>query len=1040
MTLSNGSRRLACFTCLLCLSAGGLADKQFRMKLKAPLILLLSCWSGWLLAYAQPRPAWRSPELPYIRDTWGTKQGLPQNTVTALLQTRDGYLWFGTYGGVVRFDGVKFTIFNAGNTAGLKGNRIYALCEGRDGSLWIGTGDGGLSRYQQGNFTAYGEKDGLPSPGITSVMEDRDGTLWMASRVGLVRWQNGRFTTFTTADGLPSLAISSIVQDRAGALWVGTVAGLFKYHGGRFAVYATPDSLSHEYIHTLYESRDGSLWIGTRDVGLRRLQAGVITAYTTANSLSSNTITCLTEDHEGQLWIGHELTGTDRLNVSTGTVTAYAKKDGLSDDSIYCIAVDEERNLWIGTGRGGLNRLRLGKVTPFGEEQGLPDTSTVAVTEARDGAMWIASACGGVARVEAGRVTRYAPNKIIPNGCIWSLVADRDGSVWIGSWGGGLARYQNGRFTRYTMANSALSNNVVLALYQDRVGALWLGTLQGLNRWQNGQTQVYRVADGLVSDDVRFITEDRAGALWLGTVNGVSRFKDGKFTNYTTADGLPHNVVRAIHEDAEGTIWIGTYAGGLCRLKNGRLFAFTNKSGLTDEVVSRILDDGLGNFWLSGNQGITCVSQRDLNDYADGKIRTLKPVLYGSADGMKDNECNGGSQPAGWRARDGRLWFPTQRGVAIVTPSALLLNQRPPPVLVERCLVDRADVPVTNQLRIEPGQTSLEIHYTGLSLVKSEQVHFRYRLEGLSDAWVEAGTQRAAYYSYLPPGQYTFTVLAANSDGVWNTRGRQLQIVVVPHFWQTWWFRLLVVSAVAGLAFAFYRRRLAQLEHMRQVQEVFARQLIESQEAERKRIAAELHDSLGQNLLVIKNRALLGQQLAANPTAAQEQFGEITEAVSEALSETREIAYNLRPYHLDRVGLTSALEAMVEKVAEAASLSFTIKVAPVDNLFPNEVELSLYRIAQECLNNIVKHSQATAASFKLELDTQSLLMTIHDNGRGFAPEAVAADTTRRGFGLLGMAERVRLLGGVYMLRSAPGQGTTTTVKLPLPTVTEYTKN
>lgn len=1010
------------------------------MKLTAPLILLLSYWLGWLTAYAQPRPAWRPPELPYIHDAWGTKQGLPQNTVTALLQTRAGYLWFGTYGGVVRFDGVKFTVFNAGNTEGLKGNRVYALCEGRDGSLWIATGDGGLSRYQQGKFTAYGEKDGLPSPGITSVLEDRSGALWLASRVGLVRWQNGRFTTFTTADGLPSLAISSIVQDRAGTLWVGTAAGLFKYQDGRFAVYATPDSLSHEYIHALYESRDGSLWIGTRDVGLRRLQAGVISAYTTAHGLSSNTITSLAEDREGQLWIGHELTGTDRLNVSNGTVIAYAKKDGLSDDGVYCIAVDEERNIWIGTGRGGLNRLRLGKVTPFGEEQGLPDTSTVAVTEARDGAMWIASACGGVTRVEAGHVTRYLPDQITPNGCIWSLCADRDGSVWIGSWGGGLARYQGGRFSRYTTANSALSNNVVLALYQDRAGALWIGTLQGLHRWQNGQTRVYRTSDGLVSDDVRFITEDRAGALWLGTVNGVSRFKDGQFTNYTTADGLPHNVVRAIHEDDAGTIWIGTYAGGLCRLKDGHLFAFTksgtNKSGLTDEVVSRILDDGLGNFWLSGNQGITCVSQRDLNDYADGKLSVLKPVLYGSADGMKDSECNGGSQPAGWRTREGRLWFPTQRGVAIVSPGTLLLNQRPPPVLIERCMIDRAETACDGAVRIEPGQTGLEIHYTGLSLVKSEQVRFRYRLAGLSDEWVEAGTQRAAYYSYLPPGPYTFTVLAANSDGVWNTQGRQLHIVVVPRFWQTWWFRLVLFGTVAGLAFAFYRGRLTRLENARQVQEVFARQLIESQERERKRIAAELHDSLGQNLLVIKNRAILGNQVAANTAAAQEQFGEITDAVTEALNEVREIAYNLRPYHLDRVGLTGALEAMVEKIAEASGIAFTITVAPVDNLFPNEVELSLYRIAQECLNNIVKHAQATAASFTVERDDHHLRLTIHDNGRGFSPEALAADTTRRGFGLLGMAERVRLLGGVYTLQSAPGQGTTTTVQLPLSAVTE----
>ena len=941
-------------------------------------------------------------------------------------------MWLGTYGGLVRFDGVRFTVFNAGNTEGLKGNRVYSLCEGLDGTLWIGTGDGGLSRFKQGIFRAYSDKDGLPSQGITSVMEDRDGVLWMASRVGLVRLKDGKFTTFTAADGLPSILISSLLQDRNGDLWIGTSDGLVEYREGRFTTYTTKDGMASNYVWALCEGKDGSLWIGTRGGGLIRWKSGAFSAYSTANGLRSNTIRCLALDHEGNLWIGNELNGTNWLRPEDGTITAYAKKDGLSDDGVTSLAVDAERNIWVGTGRGGLNRLREGKVVPFGEEQGLPDFSTVAVTEDRDGTMWIAASCGGLVRVAAGKVTRYRPDEILRNGCIWSLCADRDGGVWIGSWGGGMAKYQNGRFTPYTTANSALSNNVVLSIYQDRAGALWIGTGQGLNRWWNGETQVFRVADGLVNDDVRFITEDRAGALWIATAGGMSRFKDRKFTNYTTGNGLPHNVVRAIHEDAAGAVWIGTYAGGLCRLKDGRFTYYSLKAGMADEVVSRILEDGQGNFWMSGNQGITSISLRELNDFADGKIRSLKPVIYGTADGMKDSECNGGSQPAGWRTRDGRLWFPTQRGVAVVTPGAFLLNQRPPPIVIENCLIDRQAVSFEDQLRIEAGQTSLEIHYTGLSLVKSDQVRFRYRLEGLNPDWVEAGTQRAAYYSYLPPGQYTFTVIAANSDGVWNNEGRKLCITVVPHFWQTWWFLTLCTLIVAGVVFWAYERRVSHLQKARLAQENFARQLIASQEGERKRIAAELHDSLGQNLLIIKNRAILGDQVAANAASAKEQFGEITDAVTHALGEVREIAYNLRPYHLDRVGLTGTLEAMAERVAEAAGIRFTIEVAPVDGLFPNEVELSLYRIAQECLNNIVKHSQATAATFKVERDMHTLTLAIDDNGQGFSREALAADSSRRGFGLLGMAERVRLLGGTYSLRSAPGQGTTTTIKLNLP--------
>jgi len=979
----------------------------------------------------------------YILDSWGTKQGLPQNSVMTMVQTSDGYLWMGTFGGLVRFDGVRFAVFNAANTPALVSSRIPAVLETRSGDLWIGA-DGALSRLKDGRFTTFTQKEGLPGRGFWPLCEDRAGNLWLGWGVALVKYRDGRFTSYTTADGLPSNSVNSVTEDNDGNLWIGTDKGLARLRDGQFQIYSQQAGLSDPNVKAVRAAKDGSLWIGTNTAGLVRFSDGKHTTFTTADGLASNQISCLYEDRQGNLWIGNQTHGLNRLAAGTlannnrrgRLFTAISARDGLASDNVACLTEDDEGSLWVGTTTGGVSRLTASKVTVFADFPEIPNSAAVPITQDAEGSMWIGITCGGLARVKDGVTTLFTQSHGLPDGCIWSLLADTDGSLWMGTWGRGIARMKNGRITRFTKANNGLPSDEIIGIYRDRAGALWLGSNQGLHRWTDGKFQSFRIADGLPDNHIRFISEDRSGKLLIGTSGGMSLMKDGKFTNHTTENGLPNNMVRAIHEAEDGSLWIGTYGGGLARLHDGRFTYFTTKQGLFEDVVSRILDDGQGNYWLTGNQGISCVSKQELAELAAGRLRSLKPVVYGVADGMKSNECNGGGLPAGWRARDGSLWFPTQRGAAVLRPESIAPNLRPPPVVIEDCFIDREATSFADQVRIEPGKTSLEIHYTGLSLIKSEQVRFLYKLAGMDPDWVEAGTRRTAYYSYLPPGEYQFTVIAANSDGVWNTEGRSLRVVVVPRFWQTWWFVGLVGIVVAGTVFLAYERRVLQLKKERESQEVFARQLIVSQEGERKRIAAELHDSLGQNLLVIKNRAILGEQVADESTKAKEQFGEITDAVTQALSEVREIAYNLRPYHLDRVGLTSAMEAMVEKMADASVIRFIVEVAPVDKLFPDEVELSLYRIAQECLNNIVKHSGATEASFMVARESHGITMTISDNGRGFSPESVAADSSKRGFGLLGIAERVRLLGGVSTLRSTPGQGTTTTVKLTLPDQTK----
>ena len=972
----------------------------------------------------------------YRIDVWTTENGLPQNTITSMLQTRDGYLWLGTFGGLTRFDGVRFTVFDVGNTKGLKSNRILGLCEDRAGNLWIGTERGGLARYREGNFTTYTTKDGLPIDTVSYICEDRARRLWLGTSEGLVQFDGGRFIVYTTKDGMPSNAVSRITEDRRGDLWFGTRSGLVRLSGGRFTTYTTRDGLPENYVRTVYEGRDGGLWVGTNSGGVARFSGGRAATYTTADGLSHNGVRSIVEDRTGNLWIG-TWSGLNRLSFGEasaqtslgGMITVFAKEYGLSDNTVDCLLADREGNIWVGTNTAGLNRLRARKLAAYGKEEGLPADGVVPITEDAAGDIWIGTTCGGLARFRAGVFTTYGAKDGLPNECVWSLLADRAGNLWIGTWGGGLTRFREGKFTTYTSSNSGLPANAVLALFEDHTGTLWVGTGTGLTRFQDGAFTVYRQQDGLVYDDVRFITEDREGALWVGTTGGVSRFKDGRFTNYTTDNGLSHNFVREIHETADGTFWFGTYGGGLNRFKHGRFAQITTRQGLFENIVSRILEDERGNFWMSGNKGIFRASRKELDDLADGKTTSIICVSYGVADGMKSNECNGGGQPAGWKTRAGQLWFPTAKGVAVVDLQSIGFNELPPPVAIEQVLVNQSAVDALSEISVPPGAGELEIHYTGLSLIASEQVRFRYQLAGLDNNWVEAGTRRAAYYSHLPPGKYSFAVIAANIDGVWNREGARLRVVVIPPFWRTWWFLSLALAGLAGLVWLAYQRRIAVLERRQAAQEAFSRRLIESQEQERKRIAAELHDGLGQSLIIIKNRALVGLTSPEELTRAVEQLNEISAATSQAIAEMKEIAYNLRPYQLDRLGLTKALEGLFNKVANSSAIKFSVEIDDLDGLLQKDEEINLYRIVQEGVNNIIKHSQATEAKIIVKREAHSLLVMIADNGRGFSPESEAASEVQRGFGLTGITERARILGGRPVIQSAPGKGTTISLRL-----------
>jgi signal transduction histidine kinase/ligand-binding sensor domain-containing protein len=963
----------------------------------------------------------------YLSDVWTTEKGLPQNSVTSILQSRDGYLWVGTFGGLARFDGVNFTIFDTANSPGLKSNRIIALLEDHQGVIWIGTEQGGLSRYDHGAFTTYTTNDGLPDNHTNSMAEDAQGRLWIATSNGVAQLADGRFTRYTTRDGLADNRVILTCAGRDNSVWLVSARGLTRWRDGGLNSFILPDKTDFTLARSMFEGPDGSIWIAGQRT-FARFRDGTFTFYPPRPGHPALASVSIFKGSSGGLRFLMSDAPRDFVDgeaINHPTLSAWA--------GTKAIIEDREGNLWIGSSNDGLFRFKAAQVTAYTSENGLADDEFLVI--AGDGADGLWAADQNLFHYQNGAFKQFTHFETRPgNTGFWALLEDRHGTIWTGSYEG-LHEFKDARnrATYKLNNNNGLTGYPLTAIYEDRAGQLWIGSgsdsaLGGLHLFKDGVFTPFRAAQGLTLTDVRLITEDRQGALWIGGVSGMSCYKDGKFTNYTTEQGLSNNYVRDIYEDADGTFWIGTYGGGLNRFKDGRFTPITTREGLFDNIVSRILEDDNGNLWMSCNRGIFRASRKELNELADGRLKTITCVAYGVADGMKSNETNGGCQPAGWKDRAGNLWFPTIKGVVMIDPNNL--NRLPPPVVVEQVLVDKAPVDVRQKITMRPGQRDLEIHYAGLSLTAPEKVRFKYQLVGYDRDWVDVKERRVAYYTNVTPGTYTFRVMATNNDGVWSTHDASIQLTVIPPFWRTWWFSAWTALVIAGMIFGIYKRRIRQLERAGRAREEFSKQLIESQEGERKRIAGELHDSLSQNLVVIKNRAWLSLQEPDNHENVLEQMEEIADAAEQSLAEVREIAYNLRPFQIDRLGLTSAIESLVAKV-DSSELRFESELDSIDKLLLPEMEINLYRIVQESINNIIKHSSATKARIKIRRTQGSIEVLIEDNGRGFDTSASRAGESSigSGFGLIGITERARILGGTPIIKSAPGEGTTINISI-----------
>jgi len=749
----------------------------------------------------------------YVQTQLTARNGLPQNSVAAVTQTRDGYLWFGTEEGFARFDGIHFTTFSILNSKGLKDNFVQTLAADADGSLWIGTRSE-LTRYQNGQFQSMIAAD---NP-IYTVFAAKDGKIWVGSQDHLYSVDHGRTHIYTIRDGCNFNEIHDIAQASDGSLWLATAQGLVQLNNGRFKLFTQHDNLPDNTILRVAPASDGSLWLATRG-GLAHWNGNLLEDFPADRLPQRARISSLILDRKGALWIGYEHNGIARVTVPpTGpaSIMCYSRRDGLPSDDVSKVFEDAAGDIWVGLQEGGAVEMREGLFESFGQKEGLSEDVVWSVLQASDASLWVGTNSSGLNHVlPNGKVRVFSGQDGLPQGAVNGLLEARDGSVWVGLEHGFLSHVVHDRITSY---RDPISKDARIAsILEDPKGDLWLAfhETDGLVRFSNGHFEHYKTP-GLLN--VATFAPD--GSIWLGSDHGgVTHVVNGRDVSFTTADGLLSNFAQAVYVDKDGVAWAGTSPGGLNRIKNGKITTYSIAQGLYDLTVGAIVEDDQGNLWMTCNKGIFRVRKSELNDFADGKISHIHSVVYGSADGLRSAECNFGATPAVWKGRNGRLFFATMGGVATIEPTLSQMIPSPPAVTVESALINHQAVSFDRGISAGPGSTDLELQFTAPDFVSPDEIGFRYRLLGFDGSWVSAGQRRQAFYTRLPPGSYRLEVQASHGTGEWGPMSQPLSIYIKPYFWQTAWFRfafglalVLAILASHHLRTRFLVRRNLELE------------------------------------------------------------------------------------------------------------------------------------------------------------------------------------------------------------------------------------
>jgi ligand-binding sensor domain-containing protein/signal transduction histidine kinase len=974
-------------------------------------------------AAASARPGLVQP--PIIR-WWGTEAGLPQNTVNAIVQSQDGYLWLGTSDGLARFDGVRFKTFGLEN--GLPSVDISALFEDRQGVLWIGTFGSGVSCLKRGrieNISAPNRQPG--SDTIKCFQEDAAGRLWVGTGGGLRFFRNGEWADDPAFDSLHRGAVIGLLRSRDGTtMWISTSAqGLFAYQNGRLEPCVGP--AGHEKIvgESLFEDTQGRFWVGIGNGMVLCRENGQWRVFNEGDGLPFAFVTSIAEDADGTIWAGSLDAGLYRFDGAH--FNAVRQADGLSADDIRSLFCDHEGNLWIGTRTGGLDRLSRRKLVVIGSAQGLTNDFTRSAAQTPDGTIWVGTVGGSLYRGGTSGFEAFRPAeepRVYYYATVFPVLTAPDGSLW---WGAafGLLHWQDNRLADCITNEPWIQNATVTALQNDPHGGMWIGTSAGhLEHLQNGHfvefpNQVTRAA-------INSLAVQTDGALWVGTAaSGLKLIRAGSELALAITNGLSSKAsIRTLYLDHNGILWIGTAGGGLCCWRSGNATTFTAGQGLTMRTVSQIVEDDRGFLWLGCNSGVFKVSKSDLLACADGKLAFVHSSSFGLNDGMLAEECSGGFCPAGLKTASGLICLSTVKGLVFINPDETRDETLPPKVLLEEMLVNgrpqkpaAGNPPSVPQLVIAPGNRDIELRYTAIEFSAPEKIGFRYKLANIDNDWTEALGRRQVNYPHIPPGDYVFHVQACNPAGVWSDQDTELTVTVLPFFWETTWFRapamILLLAGFAGTISLFLRRRYKQ--------RLARLQTLNAIERERLRISKDMHDHVGGVLTQVSQLSDMGLNEAGETALVKNRFERIGNRARIAVQALDEIVWATNPKNDNLASFAEYVSRFSDEFFEYTNIRRWQEVAASIPALPlrADVRHNVFLAVREAFNNTLKHSQCTEVWLRIKLEGDRVTLEVEDNGCGFNSASVAPG----GNGLDNMRARLAEEGGQTEVISAPGKGT-----------------
>jgi signal transduction histidine kinase/ligand-binding sensor domain-containing protein len=942
----------------------------------------------------------------YVERTWQVQDGLPEQTVQAFAQTKDRYLWIGTTGGLLRFDGARLVLYDRDNTPAFRENNIFNLMAAQDDTLWIATEGGGLIRYKDGVFRSFSAKDGLINDFVRVVYQDNKGTIWIGTDTGLLRFSGERLERVDNSGSIPPLAVHAIHEDNEGHLWVGG-SRLLCISGNSAREYRLQGEGSQTRVKSITQTRDGTLWVGTIG-GLQEKPAQSDSFATVRNT--SGTVRFLRETSDGTLWIG--TIGHGIYKYREHKFSHLTAPDNLPSNTALNLFEDVENNIWIGTQAG---MLRLSK-TPI-QTVALPDAADYdaeTVYQDRNGDVWVAAA--NLFRFHEGKAEQvHFPG--ISGVRVRNVFRASDGDLWIGTEGRGVFRQTSSGLAHY-MAKDGLVNNFVRVFLEDHDGSMWIATDEGVSRWYAGRFTNYLEAEGLCYFSTRSLGKDRNGDVWIGTDRGISHFHSDHFVTDDVTDALKNEKIWAIHEDSDGGLWFGTRTGGLYRWRFSRLTHYTTAQGLASNSIFELLEDKSGNFWISGPNGISVINRHELDLIAENPSHPLPLILYGISDGLETTQLYGAEKPGGVVTSQGEVWFASNKG-----PVRVSVNQNQPsgsvPVVIDQVLADGIEMPNRQNISLAPDNSKIEVHYSVIQLRSQERVRFRYKLDGFDKDWTEASSPRVAYYTNLPPGKYRFRVEAFEMNNPQQISETSTEIVQRPHFYRTSWFVGCCFLSLIALVWGGYRFRIRQM-HVR----------FEAVLNERNRLAREMHDTLIQGCAGVSALLEAQSSLDDSETSAKESLLSCArEQLRTSINEAREAVWDLRHADGSATTIGPILKSMTHQVSQEFGVPVEYRIAGMPFDLHQSTAHELLMVVREALHNAIRHGQPTKVQVRIDFGKNDLIVQVEDDGRGFDP-AVVSGSPNGHYGLVGMRERARRMGGALALESQSGKGTELTLHIP----------